>query len=100
MSKSPKDRISVATMRPQSARYTASTLAFTLASISDDKNFMRLCRFRHSPFDSLMKVVTEPGAAATGSFHSTFVVHPVATASGSVSNGGRHYEIHVAGLSG
>src|SRR2546425_10102858 len=62
ISKSPNERIRVATIRPQSARYTASTVALAVESMSDNKNFMRPCRFRHSLFDLLVKVSTACGS--------------------------------------
>src|SRR5882724_11486993 len=55
ISKSPKFRIRVATIRPQSEWYTESTAAFGFESTFDDRNFRRRCRSGHAPFDLLME---------------------------------------------
>ena len=67
--------------------------------MSDNKNFMAECRSGRSPFDLLLKTVTEPGAVATGSQIQPAIeislaerpidkvewLDPVATAPGSVT---------------
>src|SRR5437762_2827485 len=54
-SKSPTSRIRVATIRPQSARYVASTAALASKGICDVRYFCCGCRSRPPPFDSVME---------------------------------------------
>src|SRR6266851_7030446 len=54
-SKSPKDRIRVATIRPQSELYTAWTAALASTSIAHVKYFPPVCRSEQSLFDLLVK---------------------------------------------
>src|SRR5947207_13009639 len=54
-SKSPTSRIRVATIRPQSARYVASTAALASRGICDVRYFFCGCRSTPPPFDLVME---------------------------------------------
>src|SRR5438876_6449668 len=51
ISKSRNCRIKVATIRPQSERYTPSTAALEFGSMADNKNLSPKCRFQNLAFD-------------------------------------------------
>src|SRR5438132_5412070 len=55
ISKSPVSRIKVATIRPQSERYTSSTAVSESWGMPDCKNFSAWCRFGKPTFDLLME---------------------------------------------